>query len=84
MRSGMPYSREEVAELLDRFISGDVGDSDFDDFVSTSSSDPLLEEIRQLLIELPSLYPALDESSYANEDGIQQIGTLSRKLKENK
>jgi hypothetical protein len=44
-------SRGEVADLIDRYLDGDVSDDEWDDFTSVPIADPRLDRIRSEWIE---------------------------------
>jgi hypothetical protein len=67
------YTREDIADLLKRFLSGDVEPYEFDDFISSPIKDPELDEMRKRLARLPDEEPSEDGNRYANDQGEQII-----------
>jgi hypothetical protein len=43
-------TRSEIADLIERFLSGQVGDREWDDFTSFVLSDPIAENARSRCI----------------------------------
>ena len=76
----MRSQRQEVSNLLKRFVRGDIKDWEFDDFISTPNDDPLIEQFRIEVGQLPLICPAEDDSRYVSGEGIKRIIEISDDL----
>ena len=73
--------RIDVADLLDRFVKGNIEQWEFDDFISVSCRDPSLEAYRREIARLPHLFPATDASHYTSKEGVGRILEIARILR---
>jgi hypothetical protein len=74
----MNTQRVSIADLLRRFVEGEVHPYEFDDFISVKQDDILLERSRHELISLPDDYPPEDNRRYTSPAGMQRILEISR------
>jgi hypothetical protein len=65
-------TREEVADILEDFVSGKGGNWDWDDFISFRIADSELERIREHCANLDSEHPS-DKGRYCSEKGLEVI-----------
>jgi len=70
----------DVADLLRRFVSGDVDPYEFDDFTSSRKRNERLEAYRQELLYLPDSYPPDEGGGYCNASGIARILEIADEL----
>ena len=63
------YTKQEVADLIKRFVNGTIGKWEWDDFMSVKASDPEVERIRVVCSTLPDKYPTADGKGYCNQEG---------------
>jgi len=77
----MRVSRKDVADEIERFLTGTGGSWDWDDFVSVQFDDPELEGIRKTCASLPMLYPPTVDSAYCDEQGVDVLRSILRNLR---
>jgi len=80
----MTYTRFRVIELLQGFLDGSAGPYEFDDFLSSRSSDPEIEAIRLRLAQLPDEEPSDDPTRYAGERAKVIVEEIIRDLQNSK
>ncbi len=80
MRCKMVYRRHEVSNLLKRFVNGNVEDWEFDDFITSKITDPIINKYRIEIADLPSVFPAENTESYVSSEGIVRILEISDEL----
>ncbi len=78
----MTSERQEISDLLRRFVAGNVLDWEFDDFISCRSEDPLVEAFRLEIAALPEVFPPETDAGYASHSGISRILEIAHKLQE--
>ena len=71
------YTRKEVADLIRRFLSGNVSPWEWDDFISIPLRDPQLESVRKVCGSAPDDYPALEPARYCNQEGAEMLRKLA-------
>jgi hypothetical protein len=74
-------TKEEVAEYIDRFLSGTGEKWDWDEFTSFPIDDPELEEIRVRAGELPDRYPPDQAGYYCNDQGLRLLEQIAQSLR---
>jgi hypothetical protein len=74
------HQRSKIANLLNRFVRGDVTDWEFDDFLSIKNEDPILEKYRVEIGELPTRFPPNDPTHYTSSEGVRRILKISSEL----
>jgi hypothetical protein len=77
----MDPTREEVAKIIDDFISDNIGTYDWDDFISIKITDPELERIRIFCLEVTDLYPSVEDGHYCSDEGINRLRGLADGLR---
>ena len=70
----------DIADLLRRFVGGDVDPYEFDDFISSRKKDDRLEAYRQELLDLPDSYPPDESGGYCNANGTNRILDIANEL----
>jgi len=78
---GQKLSRLDVAEILDDFIVGSGGLSDWDNFISFSIEDEHLEEIRRRCAQLDEEFPPEQKGHYCSQAGIAVIRAYVAELR---
>lgn len=74
-------TREEAADILDRFAEGKrMGSAEWDDFISITQKDPLIEAITNECGAMPEKYPAAKHGGYCNAQGIARMRVLRTML----
>jgi hypothetical protein len=75
---------EEVATIIESFIQGRGGCSDWDDFISVSIHDDSLDWYRYRCATLPVEYPTTIRGQYCNEEGIEVVRNMVSELRAKK
>ncbi len=73
--------RLAAADLLRRFVAGNIGKHELDDFISCRSKDELIERVRKQVIAIPDKYPTDNPANYASNEGLSEIISLANELK---
>jgi len=68
--------REKSARIILSFLDGSCGPYDWDDFVSPNRTDPQFRQITNYCIDSQSLYPALEENEWCNDQGANALRHL--------
>ncbi len=76
-------TRNEVASIIESFISGVGDERTWDDFISVPINDPELEKIRNHCAALPEKFPPDKDGMYCNKDGIEILKAHVEKLRKN-
>lgn len=71
----------EAADAIEALISKDDVFSDWEQFSTSPSEDPDLEEIRLKCIGLPAAYPPQAQGEYCGERGLEVLDSLVRRLR---
>lgn len=75
-------TRLEIADLIERFVSGASGEWEWDDFISTKQVDPQIERVRLFCANLPNEFPSPDGRQYCGEEGLAQLRECAKALRE--
>lgn len=78
----MNRTRIEAAETIERFVSGEAGDYDWEDFTYISSHDPLVEKIRIECLHARDQFPPMDPKAYCSAEGIEYLLSLAAQLRD--
>lgn len=76
----MKADRKYVTDLIGRFIGGNIGPYEWDDFISTPLNDPALEAIRCACVNAPKEFPPTDKSHYCSKDGLEMLRSLANRM----
>ena len=76
----MKADKKHVADLIGRFIEGNIGPYEWDDFVSTPLDDGELEAIRRACASAPKEFPPTNKSHYCSTDGLAMLRNLASRL----
>jgi hypothetical protein len=75
-------TRDEVADLIERFVAGNVGEWEWDGFISVRSADPAIEHVRQQCDEIHDAFPdRWDPHRYCSDAGRQELLRLAARLR---
>jgi hypothetical protein len=77
----MNRTREEVAKILEDFVSFRGHAWAWDDFLSFQMEDEELESIRARCNELDSEFPATEKGHFCGSDGFEIIRGYARQLR---
>jgi hypothetical protein len=78
----MSEERNKISDLLQRFVDGEVTNWEVDDFLSSKSEDPFVEDFRLEISKLPISFPAETDTYYTSHSGIKRLLEISRILRE--
>jgi hypothetical protein len=81
MRCNVDSQREKIANLLERFVRGDILEWEFDDFLCSRSEDLLIDGFRTEISQLPLRYPPVTEGHYTSSEGMHRIIEIARVLR---
>lgn len=73
---------QEAAFLIDSFLDGSCGPSDWDDFTSSAQDDPAVERARRMCVDVRNQYPSAIASQYCNDDGCAILRQVAADLRE--
>lgn len=73
---------EDAAIALEGFISGDLDQWGWDDFVSIKKKDPFLESIRLRCEDIPFDYPSERKGQYCSDAGLVILRQFARNIRE--
>ncbi len=77
----MKRTAEEVASVIEGFVSGRGNQWAWDGFTSIRLDDPELESIRQEIVALPTEFPPSNPGDYCSEAGMDKMRQLLRNLR---
>jgi hypothetical protein len=75
-------SAQEAADLIERFLDGNIGDHEWDDFTSVKLRAPFLDGIRLVCVGVHDAFPApVGSGRYCSDDGLALLRSLAEHLK---
>ena len=74
-------TKQEVADIIERFVDGTGGKWDWDDFCSHRIADPDLDLIRVKCSGLGSTHPPTMKGHFCNENGIRLMREMIQSLR---
>jgi hypothetical protein len=74
-------TKQEVGDIIERFINGTGGEWDWDDFCSHRIADPDLDLIRGKCSGLGSTHPPTVKGNFCNENGIRLMREMIQSLR---
>lgn len=80
-RRGPLMTASEVALVIDRFVSGQSGGWEWDDFISIRIGDTRLNAIRSRCAQLPEEFPPARAGWYCGEEGLEVMRQFVRELR---
>lgn len=78
---GVNLTRTEVADLMERFLSGNIGTWEWDDFISLPINDPELEKVRMRCATLDNEFPATQRGHYCGPEGFKILEMMIKDLR---
>jgi len=72
--------RAKVSDLLRRFVSGQVEEYEFDDFLSIPVDDPEIEAARLEIVEIPTRYPPEFAGEFTSALGRKRLLEIAGEL----
>ena len=79
----MIMNRDECSKQIDAFLAGTCGDYDWDDFISTRSTDPDIKSVIDYCSNSRDIYPPEKPGNWCGAVGATKLAELSRLLKSN-
>ncbi len=76
-----PWTREELADLIEKFLDGTGGQWDWDDFTSIKLRDPDLERIRERCVAIANDYPSNKRTEYCSPQGLKVLRSIVAELR---
>ncbi|HEX8170569.1 MAG TPA: hypothetical protein VF824_08515 [Thermoanaerobaculia bacterium] len=73
---------QEVADLIERFVSGQSERNEWDDFISVALDDPALDQIRIAAGTIPERYPPDEPRTYCSDEGARHLLELANAARE--
>ena len=79
---GIRRTREEIADIIVRFLDGTCGQWSWDDLCSIKIEDPELDRIRVLCSSACFVYPPTEKDHYCSAAGRDYLRQLADKLRQ--
>lgn len=74
----------EVADLIDRFLSGDAGDSwEWDDFLHSTDRSEKVEQVRRRIEAVMVEHPARSNFEWCGPDGLVKLREIGAAIRLN-
>ena len=70
-----------IADLIDRFVNGDVGPYEWDDFCSYRGLTPAMEALRVEIATVEGEYPPTHSREWCSEAGIQRLREIAERIR---
>jgi hypothetical protein len=77
----MRRTAQEVASIIEAFVSGAGNQWAWDGFTSIRLDDPELESIRKQVIDLPTEFPPANPRDYCSEAGMEKMREIVAQLR---
>jgi hypothetical protein len=77
----MKLSKNEVADIIENFLSKTDQTWDWDDFISIRLSDPEVDKVRQHCARIREDFPPDEPGEYTNEAGRAVLRKLASELR---
>ena len=74
-------SRLQAADLIARFVAGNVGEWEWDDFLSVTSPDPVTEAARRRCAVIRDDFPAFESGAYCGPVGVAALSAVAEELR---
>jgi hypothetical protein len=74
-------TRLEAANLIERFLDGRCGPSDWDDFTSVHYQDALIESAARRCASVRDEYPPANARGYCNSKGLEVLRSIAAELR---
>lgn len=76
-------TKEEVYDVISRFLDDSLGEFEWDDFITSNHSDPVIQKIASYAASLSFFYPSKDPLAYCSEEGVTKLNDLLKKIQLN-
>lgn len=73
---------DEVAQVIENFLSGEGGGWDWGEFLCVRIKDPEMDAIRERLAGLDEEFPPEEVGHYCSEDGLLILKSILKELRE--
>jgi hypothetical protein len=80
-RDPVAATRASVARTIERFLTDEAGEFDWDEFLAAPLTDPELESIRARCAAVPAQFPPNDEQSFCSPEGRTALLALLAELR---
>ncbi|HJX26217.1 MAG TPA: hypothetical protein VJ252_08685 [Chthoniobacterales bacterium] len=74
-------TREEVAKIIEDFVSGTGGKWDWDDFTAMRLDDPELDAVRHQCFSVRDEFSSTNPHQYCSDAGMQVLRDLATSLR---
>lgn len=68
----------EARSLIIRFIDGDVGPWEWDDFITLRHKDPIVDQLQRDVITLERAYPPTERGGWTSAEGLEKLRDLAK------
>jgi hypothetical protein len=75
-------TKQEVSDIIERFVAGTGGKWDWDDFCTQQISNSDLDQIRIKCAGLDATHPPAIKGHFCNDSGIQLMREMIRSLRD--
>jgi hypothetical protein len=80
-RRGPRMTKEEVADVIERFINDESIDDEWDEFECVPINDPYLDGISEYIVGPHEKFP--EEGKYCSEEGVKEMKAIVEELRRN-
>ena len=70
----------EIGDLIRAFLADEIGEWDWDDFISIRVENPLIQKVKDYCNSLPLISPPTDDYSYCSNSGVKELISLADEL----
>ncbi|MGI8654937.1 MAG: hypothetical protein ACR2LC_06935 [Pyrinomonadaceae bacterium] len=74
-------TKQEVADLIESFLNGTCGIWEWDDFISLTHKDPMIEAVSVRCASIPSEFPPLEKGHYCGTGGEVKLKQIAQSLR---
>lgn len=78
----MKITKIEASNLIERFVTGDIDNYEWDEFTNSTIRDAVIEKVRDECVFVRDNYPSRNPCEYCNEEGTRKLLELAKKLRE--
>lgn len=75
-------TREEAAQLIERFVNLEADPYEWDDFTSKRYTDPLIEHVRAECVDVHEAFPPTIRGTYCSDEGMGRLRELAATLRD--
>jgi len=77
----MKLLKNEIADIIEKFLLKRDGKWDWDDFISIRLADIEMDQIRQICADLHEDFPPTKRGEYCNEEGLIILADLVKQIR---